>query len=76
MYGGLYETILKKSSISFLHIKRSDLFSEKSSVEIAESIRNLVCRLKNEINDVSVLTIILTTDDKKLNKKGMEVNLH
>ena len=26
--------------------------------------------------DVSFSTIILRTDDKKLNKKGMEVNLH
>ena len=34
-----------------------------------------LCRLKNEIPDVSVSTIILRTDDKKLNEKGMEVNL-
>ena len=33
-------------------------------------------RLKNEMHDVSVSTIILRTDDRKLNEKGMEVNLH
>ena len=67
MHGGLYETILKKSSRSFHFAcwdKRPILW------------KNLVCRLKNEIPDVSVSTIILRTDDKKLNGKGMEVNLH
>ena len=45
-------------------------------MEVAESITNLACRLKNEIPDVSVSTIIFRTDDKKLNEKGMKVNLH
>ena len=52
------------------------LSSGKSSVEMGESIINLECRLKNEMHDVSVSTIILETDDKKLNKKEMEVNLY
>ena len=56
-----------------LHVGTNDLYSEKSSMEIAESIINLACRLKSEICDVSVSTIILRTDDKKLNEKGMEV---
>ena len=59
-----------------LHVGTNDLLSEKSSMEIAVSIINLACRFKNEIHDVSVSTAILRTDDKKLNKKGMEVNLH
>ena len=59
-----------------LHVGTNDLCSEECSMEIAESIINLACRLKNEIHDVSVSTIILRTDDKKLNEKGMEVNLH
>ena len=59
-----------------LHVGTNDLCSEDCSMEIAESIINLACRLKNEIHDVSVSTIILRTDDKKLNEKGMEVNLH
>ena len=59
-----------------LHVGTNDLSSGKCAVEIAESILKLVCRLKNEIHDVSVSTIILRTDDKKLNEKGMEVNLH
>ena len=44
-------------------------------MEIAESTINLACRLKNKIHDVGVSTIILRTDAKKLNEKGMEVNL-
>ena len=59
-----------------LHVGTNDLCSEECSMEIAESIINLACRLKNEIHDVSDSTIILRTGDKKLNKKGMEVNLH
>ena len=59
-----------------LHVGTKDLSSEKSSTEIAESMINLACRFKNEIHDVSVLTIILRTDDKILNEKGLEVNLH
>ena len=58
-----------------LHIAMNDLSSEKSSVEIAESI-NMACRLKSKMHGLSVSTIILITNDKKINKKGMEVNLH
>ena len=53
-----------------LHVGTNDPYSEKSSMEITESIINLVCRLKNEIHDVSVSKIILRTHDKKLNEKG------
>ena len=56
-----------------LHAGTNDPSSEKCFMEIAESIINLACRLKNEIHDVIVLTIILRTDDKKLNEKGMEL---
>ena len=59
-----------------LHVGTNDLSSEKSSMEIAESIINLASRLKNGMHDVSVSTIILWTDDKKLNEKGMEINFH
>ena len=59
-----------------LHVGTKDLFSERCSMEIAESIINLACPLENEIHDLSDSTIILRTDDKKLNEKGMEVNLH
>ena len=59
-----------------LHVGTNDLSSEKSFMEIAKSIINLASQLKNEIHDVSVSTFILRTDDKKLNEKGMEVNLH
>ena len=37
-----------------LHVGTNDLSSEKSSMEMAESIINLACRLKNEMHDVSV----------------------
>ena len=59
-----------------MHVGTNDLSPEKSSMETAESMINLACRLKNEMHDVRASTIILRTDDKKLSKKGMEVNLH
>ena len=59
-----------------LHVGANDLSSEKCSMEIAKSIINLECSLKNEIHGVSVSTIILRTDDKKLKEKRMELNLH
>ena len=58
-----------------LHFGTNDLSSKKCSMETAGSIINLECRLINEIHDVSVSTVILRTDDKKLNEKEMEVNL-
>ena len=57
-----------------LHIGTNNLASSKSSPEIANSIINLACQLKTDSHDVSVSAIILKTDDKKLNKKGYEVN--
>ena len=57
-----------------LHVGTNDLSSVKSPHEIAESIMNLACQLKNEKHDVSVSTIILRTDDEILNEKGIEVN--
>ena len=59
-----------------LHVGTNDLSSEKCSMEMAKSIMNVACRLKNKIHDVSVSRIVLRIDDKKLNEKGMEVNLH
>ena len=47
-----------------LHVGTNDLSSEKCSMEIAESVINLACRLKNEIHDVSVSTVILRTETK------------
>ena len=59
-----------------LHVGTNEPSSEQSMLmKIADSI-NLSCRLKNEVHDVRVSIIILRTDDKKLNEKGMEVNLH
>ena len=53
-----------------LHVGTNNLSSEKCSMEITESIINLACRLKNEIHDVNASTIILRTDDKKIERKG------
>ena len=36
-----------------LHVGTNDLSYEKSSMEIAKSIINLACRLRNEMRDVS-----------------------
>ena len=59
-----------------LHVGTNDLYSENSSMEMAESIANKAFRLKNEMHDVGVSIIVLRTHDKKLNEKGMRVNLH
>ena len=59
-----------------LHVGTNDLGSDKSPTQIGESIVNLACQLKNEKHDVSVSTIIIRADDKKLNDKGIQVNLH
>ena len=59
-----------------LHVWTNDLYSENSSIEMAESITNKAFRLKNEMHDVGVSIIVLRTHDKKLNEKGMQVNLH
>ena len=56
-----------------LNIGTNALSSEKSPLQIVESIMNLASRLKNKIHYVSVSTIILRTDDKKLNEKGIEI---
>ena len=53
-----------------LHVGTNGLPSEKASMEIADSIINLACGLKNEILDGSVSTIMLRTDDKKIERKG------
>ena len=59
-----------------LHVGTNDLYSENSYMEMAESITNKAFRLKNEMHDVGVSIIVLRTHDKKLNEKGMRVNLH
>ena len=59
-----------------LHVGTNGLSSDKSPHEIAELIINLACQLKHEKQDVSVSTIILRTDDKILNEKGIEVNFY
>ena len=58
-----------------LHAGTNDLSSEKSSMEIAESMIDLTCRLKTKCL-TSVFQQFLRIEDKKLNEKGMEVNLH
>ena len=50
-----------------LHVGMNDLSSKKCSMEITELI-HLACRLKDKMHDVRVSTIILRTDDKKLNR--------
>ena len=59
-----------------LHVGTNDLASDKSPLEIAESIVHLACRLKNEKHDVAISIITLRNDNKKLSQKGNEVNTH
>ena len=74
MHGGLYKTFTNVSRSFILHTGTNDLASSKTSQEIANSIINLACQLKTDSHDVSVSTIIVRGDDKKLNEKGCEVN--
>ena len=76
MEGYMRPSLRNPTDHFILHVGTNDLSSEKSSMEIAESIINLACQLRSEIHDVSVSTTVLTTDDKKLDQKGIEVNLH
>ena len=57
-----------------LHTRANDLASSKTSQEISNSIINLACQLKTDLHNVSVSTIIVRGDDKKLNEKGREEN--
>ena len=59
-----------------LHVGTNDLSSDKAPQKIAELIIDLACQLKNEIHDVSISTIILRTDDKNLNEKGIQVSVY
>ena len=46
------------------------------SEEVATSIINLASSMKRESYGVSISSIILRTDDKRLHQKGCEVNDH
>ena len=68
---------VRKSPDHFiLHVGTNDLSANKSPLETANEIINLACQLKTESHDVSVSTIILRGDNKKLNEKGCEVSSH
>ena len=68
---------VRKSPDHFiLHVETNDLSANKSLLETANEIINLACKLKTESHGVSVSTIILRGDTKKLNEKGCEVNSH
>ena len=74
MEGYLKPSLRNPPDHFILHVGTNDLSSDKTPYEIAESIINLACQLKNEKHDVSVSTIISRTDDRILNQKGIEVN--
>ena len=59
-----------------LHVGKNNLISNQTSEEIAISIINLASSMKEESYDVSISSIILSTDDKRLHQKGCEVNDH
>ena len=68
---------VRKSPDHFiLHVGTNDLSANISPLETANEIVNLACKLKTESHDVSVSTIILRGDNKKLNEKGCEVISH
>ena len=47
----------------------NDLVSNQTSKEIAVSIMNLTSSIKGESCDISILSIIVRTDDKELHQK-------
>ena len=52
------------------------LATEKTPKAIAEKIVELALLVKKETCDVSISSIILRTDNKQLNQKGVEVNAY
>ena len=49
-----------------LHVRTNDLILDRTSQDIATSIVNLACSIKDENCDVSISNIILKSDNKKL----------
>ena len=68
---------LRKDLIhTMLHVGTNDLILNGTSQDIATSIVNLACSMKDKNCDISISNIILRTDNKKFNQKGQEVNTH
>ena len=57
-----------------LGIGANDLTSNQTLEEIAATIINLASKVKGESYDVSISSIMLRTDDKRLHQKECEVN--
>ena len=57
-----------------LHVGTSGPSSDKSPEEIARSIIDLATSIKNQKHDVSISSIIIRADDKKLKEKRCEAN--
>ena len=56
-----------------LHVGTNDPSSDKSPEETVRSIIVLATSIKNEKHDVSISSIIIRADDKKLKEKRCEV---
>ena len=68
---------LRKNPNHFIiHVGTNDLATDKTPEGIAEKIVNLATAVKSETCDVSISSIILRTDNKQLNQKGVEVNAY
>ena len=59
-----------------LHVGTNDLISNQTSEEVATSIINLASSMKGKSYNVSISSVILRTDYKRLHQKGCEVNNH
>ena len=59
-----------------LHVGTNDLILDGTSQDIATSIVNLACSMKDKNCDVSISNIIQRTDNRKFNEKCQEVNTH
>lgn len=68
---------LRNPPIHFiLYVGTNILVSNQTSEEISTYIINLALLMKGESHDISIASVILRTDDKRLYQKGYEVNEH
>ena len=57
-----------------LHVGTNSLHSDKTTEEIAADITNLALDAKTNNSEVAISSIVLRSDDKKLNEKRLKVN--
>ena len=72
----LKSSLRKDPNHIILHVGTNNLVLDRTSQDIATSIVNLACSMKDQNLDVSISNIILRNDNKKFSQKGQGVNTH